>query len=387
MKIFFILDSLANAGTEKSYLQLLPEFSHEIQLQVVYFYPDHSLIDKFREKEIQTIYLDNQKKYSFLKGIKKLLALVRKEKPDLMVSSLMRSNLISRAVSKISGIPLVGTLVSDSYGDTRLETFQGKQLFKFKLFWQLDKWTSTIPSHWIANSGFIAKSHTTALGIPREKIEVVYRGREIPDKLWNRGEKPLNQEVKEKNIEFVGVGRLLVTKGWIELLESFAHVNEKYPKCTLTIYGEGPLRRELEEKIGKFGLKERVFLPGNVPQVQEKLFDYDCFVFPSWYEGFSGALVEAMMAGIPIIASDIPMNLEAVTPNINALTFPVKDYKALAEQMTYAIKHPSEMALLGKNARMEATKRFDIQVIAKQYEQVLFEVLASEKAKARRSKK
>jgi glycosyltransferase involved in cell wall biosynthesis len=68
------------------------------------------------------------------------------------------------------------------------------------------------------------------------------------------------------------------------------------------------------------------------------------------------------------------MNLEAVTPGVHALIFPVQNVDALAEKMIYAMEHPEEMAAMGKKAREEAIKRFDIEKIAKQYEEVLWEV-------------
>lgn len=98
---------------------------------------------------------------------------------------------------------------------------------------------------------------------------------------------------------------------------------------------------------------------------------FHCFLFPSWYEGFSGALVEAMMAGIPIIASDIPMNLEAVTDSKTALIFKVGDSQDLFEKMTFALEHPEQMAAMGQEARREAEERFDIEKIAREYERVV----------------
>jgi glycosyltransferase involved in cell wall biosynthesis len=78
-----------------------------------------------------------------------------------------------------------------------------------------------------------------------------------------------------------------------------------------------------------------------------------------------------MMAGIPIIASDIPMNLEAIRDQESALVFPVGDRENLAAKMTFAIENPVRMAALGAAARVEARERFDIEKIAKEYEGVL----------------
>ncbi len=187
-------------------------------------------------------------------------------------------------------------------------------------------------------------------------------------------------------------------KGFQDAIQAFSEVVKTYPNCTLTIYGEGPYRLELEKLIQILGLNHAVFLPGKIddpinalihgyftlPTAPDSYRDYQlptdncqlitahCFLFPSWYEGFSGALVEAMMTGIPIIASDIPMNLEAVENNKTALIFPVQNQKILAEKIIWAINQPEEMAQMGINARKVAVSRFDINQIARQYELTLF---------------
>ena len=187
---------------------------------------------------------------------------------------------------------------------------------------------------------------------------------------------------------FISYGRLLERKGFQDAIQAFAMVIQSYPGCTLTIFGEGPYRKELELLVQDLGLQDSVFLPGKIPNPMEVLLNgysplptvhcslltAHCFLFPSWYEGFSGALVEAMMAGIPIIASDIPMNLEAVENQKSALVFPVNDLKVLEEKMRHAIEHPALMESLGQEARKVAIQKFNIEKIAQQYESTLKEI-------------
>jgi len=358
LKILFIQDTLINAGTENSLLQILPLVSADLEYKVVYFYSRHDLKIAYESAGIPMVFLDLKGKYDFWNGIKKLNNLIREENADLLVSSLLRSNLIARLVSFISGVPLVGTFVSDSYGDVVVRNKSFLDLQKFKFFWLLDRFTAPIPKLYISNSHFIAQSHVKTLGVPLEKNKVVYRGRKVPERIWK---KPANA-----GFVFLAYGRLLQIKGFEELIQAFAKINRKYPTSRLVIYGEGNHRPILERLVNELELTGKVELPGVIPNVTVKLYEADCYVFPSWYEGFSGALVEAMMSGIPIIASDIPMNLEAIKPDENALVFPVRDIDKLTERMLQAIEQPSKMEQFGKAAREEAIRRFDIQVIAKQ---------------------
>jgi glycosyltransferase involved in cell wall biosynthesis len=118
-------------------------------------------------------------------------------------------------------------------------------------------------------------------------------------------------------------------------------------------------------------LQSSVTLHGRINDAWKKLYQAHCFVFPSWYEGFSGALVEAMMTGIPIIASDIPMNLEAVTDQETASTFKVGNEKDLLNKMELILNDYPNAVSMGESARKQASIRFNQYSISNQYHQIL----------------
>ncbi|MDN3204691.1 glycosyltransferase [Algoriphagus sediminis] len=428
MKLFFIQDGLYAGGAEKSHLELISRFSDEIDLIFVYLYPKHDLREQYERSDIKLVFLDIPETYHFPLAIYRLVGLIKMEKPDLLVSSLWRADIITRMASIFTGIPLVGTLVNDSYAPI---AWTNKKGLKYKIVYWLDKWTAQVPVHWIANAKSLADSHVKTLKIDRNKISVVYRGRAAPYIVHDSGdvsrllsgertryedeaiskdnEKSSDEETASPDSigiamtgqirNFISYGRLLERKGFQDAINAFSEVIKKYPACTLTIYGEGPYRSELESLITSLDLTDHVKLPGKfgfggsysyrkeneivTPSLRSArndattiLLENDCFIFPSWYEGFSGALVEAMMAGIPIIASDIPMNLEAVSARESALVYPVGQVEALTEKMIWAISHEEEMKSMGEKARQKAKNNFDIEVISKDYEKVLHSVFA-----------
>ncbi len=362
MKVLFTMDALINAGTERSVLDLAKHFSSDVEVHLAYFYPRHDLKVDYEEAGIQLHFMDLPGKYSFIQGISKLNRLIKKEKPQLIVSSLMRANLVSRIAAKINGVPIIGTFVNDSYGELRIAEHKQKSYWKFKVFWWLDKWTSGIPVSYIANAQSIAKSNSQALGIHPSKVKVIYRGREISNfPQWTPPD-------SEDNFNFTAIGRLLERKGYRELIDAFARINAEYPHTRLHIYGEGAFRNKLEKQIKAGGLSNVVQLHGAVPNAWKELYNSNCFVFPSWYEGFSGALVEAMMVGLPIIASDIPMNIEAIEHDKTALVHQVKNVDDLYAKMKLAIGDYPAVCQLGQTSRFFAFQQFDIKNIAKEYE-------------------
>lgn len=113
---------------------------------------------------------------------------------------------------------------------------------------------------------------------------------------------------------FGAIGRLVPVKGHIHLIEAFAQVKEQLSSAVLVIIGEGRARAVLEAAVALHGLQGRVFLPGAKADALQYIRAFDTFVMPSLSEGLPLALLEAMSAELPVIASDIP----AMAPILSA---------------------------------------------------------------------
>lgn len=360
-------------GTETSTLELINQFDDSVEITVCYFYNKHDLLDKFKKANCKLIYLNLPGSYSFPTGIRELYKLVRNEKYDLMVTSLYRASMISRFVSLITKVPLVDTMVNDSYGIGKRKEFKGAHIIKFWMVYLLDRVTSFVPKLWISNSKFLSLQLGRQLAIDSRKIEVIYRGRDITKIIeWLPPENILPFHI-------VSIGRLFVQKAQDDLIKSFAMFHKKYPESTLTIYGEGPQRNYLEKLINELQLQNIVQLPGRVQEAWRQLYKAHCFVLPSSYEGFSGALVEAVVSGIPIVASDIPMNLEAVSDNINGQIYPVGNIEQLFNKLCSTYENYKGAIEQGKNARNMGLIQYDLKLISRNYQNLLMQFQNSNK--------
>lgn len=145
----------------------------------------------------------------------------------------------------------------------------------------------------------------------------------------------------------VSCGRLSRQKNHAFLLD----VMVLMPDVHLAILGEGELRQDLECQIAKLGLGNRVTLVGEVqPQrVPDFLSAGDVFAFPSLWEGFGLAVVEAMLAGLPVVSSNHPVLKEVVADS--GVLLPVNNARAWADALTRLLKDPalsSQATVLGK---------------------------------------
>jgi glycosyltransferase involved in cell wall biosynthesis len=365
MKVIFTIDSLAQGGTEQSIAELIPHFNESMEVVVVYFYNAHNLKKLYESIDCKLYYLDIDEKYGFYDAIYKFNRLVKKEKPDVVVSSLYRSLIISRFVCLWTQTPLIDTFVNERYSRERRDRFKGFSAIKYYLTWSIDWVTAFIPQKIISNSYCISLLNGRALGIGSNKIKVIYRGRDTCNY-------PIWKIPSEKNVFiWIAVGRLIPQKGYDNLLLAISELRKTHHEVRLRIIGEGPIREELELKIKKLDLQDVVFLEGNIPLGWKKLYDAHAFVLPSISEGFSGALVEACITGIPIVASDIPMNLEAISPGKDAYYYRHNDWTDLYRQMIELMSNYTRACEIGKIVRLRAIDNYDIKHIADEYEKTI----------------
>lgn len=138
----------------------------------------------------------------------------------------------------------------------------------------------------------------------------------------------------------VSVGRLSNQKNYQMLIEAFNIIKDDFHQCNLEIYGEGPLRDELDSLIKKYGLSDRVFLMGAFPDVLERIYGSRLFVMSSKYEGMPNALMEAMSMGIPVISTDCPCGgpSELIQDGVNGFLCENGDPVALSRKISYVLR-------------------------------------------------
>jgi glycosyltransferase involved in cell wall biosynthesis len=156
----------------------------------------------------------------------------------------------------------------------------------------------------------------------------------------------------------VAAGRLASQKGFDMLLEAWASVHAKHPEWTLTIYGEGPRRRQLFDQRDALGLRDVVDLPGLTTRLGAELDSSSMFVLSSRFEGLPMVLLEAMSCGLPVVAFDCPTGPgEVIDDGVNGRLVPPGNVDSLAAALIELIEEPRRRCALGA-AAYESSSRF-----------------------------
>jgi glycosyltransferase involved in cell wall biosynthesis len=165
----------------------------------------------------------------------------------------------------------------------------------------------------------------------------------------------------------VYTGRLHPDKGLADLVRAWPSIATRWPQARLWLIGEGPQREELFDLIGDLGFRYQICLPGSFDELDDVLAAADLFVLPSYSEGMSLSLLEAMAAGLPVVASDIPGNRALVTHEREGLLVPPGDAGRLAAAMAQVLSSLALGVQLGAAGRNRVTEHFSLEKMAREH--------------------
>lgn len=161
----------------------------------------------------------------------------------------------------------------------------------------------------------------------------------------------------------ISVARLVHQKGLDVLIQALPRIRAAIGNVTLAVLGDGPERDRLTTLATHLGIGESVRFEGVVPDVAPHLAAADAFVLPSRFEGLPLALLEAMAAGVPVIATAVDGNTDVVSHGINGLLVPPDDPTRLADAVTRVLADPDEAERIGAHARQTVQKRYSAETM------------------------
>lgn len=169
----------------------------------------------------------------------------------------------------------------------------------------------------------------------------------------------------------VSVGELTERKNHINLIRAMDRFRSK--KLTCLICGTGPVQEQLEQKIEEMYLREKVILAGYCTNISDILRQADFFAFPSRQEGLPVAVMEAMQAGLPVVAADIRGNHDLIRDGEGGFLFTENLPEDYAGALAYFMKYPDEAERMGKWNRKQV-ENFSLDVVEKRMREIYVSV-------------
>jgi glycosyltransferase involved in cell wall biosynthesis len=363
IKILHVIPSLARAGAESQLVNLVRNTSAEVAHTVCYLHGPDDLAAELRKSGIETICLNLPRRWPWLFAPWRLIPLLRARRPDFIQTRVLDADLSARLSTLLGpSIPIINTLHMPTY-DAETIRAGGWPVYKMAILKRLDRWTAraTRP-RFIAISEGVKRSAVRNLGLSPANVRVIYNSIDQTT-LQCDPEEPrrIRREsgIPDAAFVYLTVGRLSPEKGQAVLLRAFQEVAAALPDVYLAIVGDGPLATTLEALAAELGVLNRVRFLGNRADVGACLEMADAFVFPSLFEGWGGAPIEAMFKGLPCIATRIETILELFVDGETSLLVTPGSETELASAMMNLYRDPDLRRRLGASASASAIERFD----------------------------
>jgi glycosyltransferase involved in cell wall biosynthesis len=288
----------------------------------------------------------------------RLIRLLRKERFDIVHLHMAKATILGWAASRFVKVPLVAT---------RHYTY--KLIAKYPAILRyLESAATRSIDRIIAISEYV-KNDMVSAGLPAEKMIVIHNGIEIEVLDEAGSESELHKPRTEGPI--IGtVGSLTPRKGHKYLITAFAQVAESYPDARLLIFGEGPERASLEALVTSLSIEKNVDLLGFVENVPVALLSIDLYVHPAIDEPFGIAVLEAMAAKKPIIATAVDGVTEIIRDGETGFLVAPGSAAAITDAILDVLSGRSGLKEMSERARSDVEARFDIKNTVEAYEDV-----------------
>jgi glycosyltransferase involved in cell wall biosynthesis len=301
-----------------------------------------------REMGLEVEIIPERKRFDF-RVVSALRQIIEQRDPDIILSHHVKSHL----VVKISKVWRRYPWVAFHHGYTNTQPRE-------RVYNRMDRLSLPKADRVVTVCEAFARELESRAGVLRERIHVQHNSIG-PTPAGNEDQvEELRRQIGIANDEklVLSIGRLSREKGHIDLVLAFKHLREIYPelKSKLVIVGEGPERERLEATAGSPGLSASVVFAGQIRNVQPYYALADVLVLPSHSEGSPYVLLEAMAAGVPIVATAVGGVPEMVAHEESALLVPPEDPRAMASAIARVLGAPEIARKLTTNgARLVAT--------------------------------
>ncbi len=372
IKVLYLIERLARAGTELHLLKLLRGIDRERFEPVLCVLNGEMTEQALLPSDIKVHDLEagwNLMRPATVGVWRRLLAILREEQPDIIHSFLFVANVMGPFAARRTSVKYTVA----SRGRMGIEWDAG--LLHRWLQSAADKRTDRILCKTQAMRDEIIEYEKAS----EEKVRVVPNGVDMKEFSLGSGGMSSQRKVlleshgiPEEGPLILALGNLKPIKGHEVLVRAAPRLEQHFKNFQIVVLGEGEARSSLQEEIAGLNVGNRVHLPGKMENVRDWMSAADLFVATSHSEGMPNAVLEAMAMALPLVLSDIPGHREAAGEV--AWYFESRDAEEMTEAVALALANPSRRAEHARLGQERVEKLFSLKVMQERVMQIYDEL-------------
>lgn len=294
IKVVFVLPSLTAGGAERVLLNLMNGLDKTIFLPTIVTVSNSGDLHYLIRDGIQHHALNRN---SVFKSAPNLFKVLKGLNPDIVISTMAHMNFTVMALKPF--FPKTKFVIREAITPSYFfEKYKNRSFIIKNLYKRYYPKADLI----LSPASTIFDEFEADLGLNSHNFMVLPNPVDI-NKVRSQDNFAQISDDRDKCVTFVACGRLEQQKGFDRLIKKLPHMNHAYD-WTLTIYGEGEERENLQNLINKLGLTQKVMLPGLIKEPYSQFAQADCFLLPSLFEGLPNVVLESLACGTPVIATE-----------------------------------------------------------------------------------
>lgn len=296
-------------------------------------------------------------------ALRRLVQLILRLKPDLVHTWLFAGNSYGRAAAVRAGVPSI------------VATERCVDPWKVWHEFAIDRYLARHTAKIVVNS-FGVRDFYVAHGLPAEKFVLIPNGVGAAPPSSRTREEWLTQLGLPPSTRLIGaVGRLWPQKRIKDLIWITELLKNVRDDLHLLIVGDGPQRARLERYSHVINIEDRVHFLGHRGDVSEMMPHFDVLLLASGFEGLPNSVMEAMAAGVPVVATDIPGNRDLVVENVTGFLVPKGDRGEFASRVQQILNDRELAQRLGESGKQRIAEHFSIEKMVRSHAELYRELL------------
>jgi glycosyltransferase involved in cell wall biosynthesis len=228
----------------------------------------------------------------------------------------------------------------------------------------------------LAVGNVVAEAHQGSFG--RRELDVIPNGIPQPEPMQSQARDKLRKEIAgdQDSPIIITVGRFTRAKGFEDMIKAFSLLHDGITKPVLLMVGTGSMTDSIKQRIESLELSQSVILTGERSDVSELLASSDVYASSSHREGLPLAVLEAMMAGLPVVATSVGDIPRVVTEETGVIV-PPHQPKKLAAALEGLLQNPERREAMGRAAQQRARNEYSVDAWIKRHAALYREVLST----------